>query len=55
MIECEGFTRPECQPCPNEAEEEPVLVDTVEGEQEKHLCSICKARLLPPVEQGGWQ
>jgi hypothetical protein len=51
---CEGFTRPQCQPCLNE-DVRVVRVATVKGDQDKRLCAVCIARLLPPLGSGGWK
>ena len=53
-MKCEGFTRPECLPCPNEVERR-VYVRTVEDIEEKRLCTMCLARLLPPLGHVGWE
>jgi hypothetical protein len=50
---CEGFTRPQCEPCPNE-DTRVVRVATVEEDEDKRLCAVCIARLLPQLGQGGW-
>ena len=52
-IACEGFTRPQCEPCLNE-DVRVVRVATVDGDEDKRLCEVCIARLLPPPSRGGW-
>ena len=51
---CEGFTRPLCEPCPNEPQRV-VRITTVEGDKDARLCAICIKRLLPSLEKcRGW-
>ena len=49
---CEGFTRPECQPCPETEDLELVQYDSCGELFKRRLCLVCRERLL--IGSGAW-
>jgi hypothetical protein len=45
-VPCNGYTRPECEPCPNTADTE-VRVDVLGTIERKRLCAECARKILP--------
>ncbi len=51
-MKCEGFTRPECEPCPFE-DAQPTDYLVMGMKETRNLCELCRSRLIP-IEDTPW-
>jgi hypothetical protein len=48
--QCQGYTRPDCAPCPQTGGLERTKVFTFDGSHKQMLCGSCRSKLLNSAE-----